>query len=666
MNNLENTSTSCTNNTNITTAVVADNEAQGNLRQRLEDMIDGEDWDAITQMLLEGGHKEEEQDELDTTNNTTVAASAAADNKAQGNLRQQLEDAIDGEDWGAITQMLEGEHKEEEQEEQDELDTTNNTTVSRISHVDEEIFEAILSSISSDNDDPYLDDDLVIKLLQSRDNEEAKALLLLIIALGGQNFVMQRFEYVAHPRFPRRSETLLHIAWRYNASLDVVSKLVKVGGEALVRETNNQGWNSLHFACRYKASLDVVSLLIEVGGEVLVRETNNWGENSLHFACANNASIDVVSKLVEVGGEALVRKTTNNGSNSLHIACRYNASLDVVSLLIEVGGEALVRETDNQGDNSLHCACIGATLAVGGEALVRKTTNKGSNSLHIACRYNASLDVVSKLVEVGGEALVKETDNRGDNALHCACTGATWAYNNNMEEYALLHETFLNIITQQGGAQILTQTNNEGKTPLQLLFIAYDKQSHDWRWRQQERKKTFWKRLSDYAVMLIKKGIELQVGGEYGIVGLFTSTSSQEVQYQIYFKTWDNIVIPALEQIIASLPHDQTLPILQALVINKAPPVIIKSAINLFTASINTRDSFGKYPIDVAACHGLAWDDGMKEVVERSDMDLLGRENPSTGLSPFMVAGVGEENTTYDVGTVFHLIKRTPLQVARK
>jgi len=577
MNNHENTST---NDTNITTAA-ADNKAQGNLRQRLEDMIDGEDWDAITQMLLEGGHKEEEQDELDTTNNTTV---------------------------------------------------------SRISHVDEEIFEAILSSISSDNDDPYLDDDLVIKLLQSRDNEEAKALLLLIIALGGQNFVMQRFEYVAHPRFPRRSETLLHIAWRYNASLDVVSKLVKVGGEALVREKNNQGWNPLHFACRYKASLDVVSLLIEVGGEALVRETNNQGWNSLHFACRYKASLDVVLLLIEVGGEELVRETNNWGENSLHFACANNASIDVISKLVEVGGEALVR----------------------------KTTNKGSNSLHIACRYNASLDVVSKLVEVGGEALVKETDNRGDNALHCACTGATWAYNNNMEEYALLHETFLNIITQQGGAQILTQTNNEGKTPLQLLFIAYDKQSHDWRWRQQERKKTFWKRLSDYAVMLIKKGIELQVGGEYGIVGLFTSTSSQEVQYQIYFKTWDNIVIPALEQIIASLPHDQTLPILQALVINKAPPVIIKSAINLFTASINTRDSFGKYPIDVAACHGLAWDDGMKEVVERSDMDLLGRENPSTGLSPFMVAGVGEENTTYDVGTVFHLIKKTPLQVARK
>eukprot|EP00551_Chaetoceros_affinis_P001916 CAMPEP_0203645038 /NCGR_PEP_ID=MMETSP0088-20131115/10418_1 /ASSEMBLY_ACC=CAM_ASM_001087 /TAXON_ID=426623 /ORGANISM="Chaetoceros affinis, Strain CCMP159" /LENGTH=92 /DNA_ID=CAMNT_0050501715 /DNA_START=437 /DNA_END=715 /DNA_ORIENTATION=- len=81
---------------------------------------------------------------------------------------------------------------------------------------------------------------------------------------------------------------------------------------------------------------------------------------------------------------------------------------------------------------------------------------------------------------------------------------------------------------------------------------------------------------------------------------------------------------------------------------------------NRFVASINTVDSFGRYPIDVSVRHGLAWDDGMKEVVERSYADLLVRQDASTGLLPYMVAAVGGESD-YNVGAVFHLIKNSPL-----
>jgi len=43
-----------------------------------------------------------------------------------------------------------------------------------------------------------------------------------------------------------------------------------VGGEELVREINHALCNSFHIACRYNnASIDVVTLLLEVGGETL-------------------------------------------------------------------------------------------------------------------------------------------------------------------------------------------------------------------------------------------------------------------------------------------------------------------------------------------------------------------------------------------------------------
>ena len=115
-----------------------------------------------------------------------------------------------------------------------------------------------------------------------------------------------------------------------------------------------------------------------------------------------------------------------------------------------------------------------------------------------------------------------------------------------------------------------------------------------------------------------------------------------------------------------ALPHNRYLPILQGLIINKAPPRIIKSTTHQLTASINTADSSGRYPIDVAIRHGLAWDGGMKELVEKSGTDLLEREDVTTGLLPFMAVAVGEDKYSYDLNTVFHLIKKTPLLVRRK
>jgi len=154
------------------------------------------------------------------------------------------------------------------------------------------------------------------------------------------------------------------------------------------------------------------------------------------------------------------------------------------------------------------------------------------------------------------------------------------------------------------------------------------------------------------------------------------------------YKNWEHIVLPALQQVMA-LPHGRHLPILQALIDNKTPPHIIKSAVNGLPDSINTTDRLGMYPFDHAVRHGLAWEDGMKEIVETfastqqtttfhayikhgvqlengtkevlrgSDVDIVEREDISIGLYPFMVAAV-EESYGYGLASTFHSIKATP------
>jgi len=287
--------------------------------------------------------------------------------------------------------------------------------------------------------------------------------------------------------------------------------------------------------------------------------------------------------------------------------------------------------------------------------------------------------VISELVSVGGRDLVMATDKDGWNSLRFAI------YNELSVEVALV-----DLLTQHGGAEILTQMDNDGKIPLQS-FIAKNLIDEDGDDLYEEIDYTT---LIDNTSLLISRGIALQVGGEYEIGGLFSSTSDQEVKYKIY-ENWDRIVLPALEKIM-TLSDGQHLPIIQAVIINKAPPRIIKATVNRFAESINTTDSLGQLPIDVAVQHkllldngmqeiveaflsseepstvlrvcinnGLQWENGMRAVVEGVGTNDIERQDEATGLYPLMAAGICQDSQTYDFDSVFHLIKKSPQLVRR-
>ena len=62
----------------------------------------------------------------------------------------------------------------------------------------------------------------------------------------------------------------------------------------------------LHYACENNAGIDVITKLIDIGGRKLVMKEDKNGRTSLWYACENNAGVDVITMLVDVGGRELL------------------------------------------------------------------------------------------------------------------------------------------------------------------------------------------------------------------------------------------------------------------------------------------------------------------------------------------------------------------------
>lgn len=556
-------------------------------------------------------------------------------------------------------------------------------------------------------------------------------IILKLIHVGGEEIVQEKIGVLG--------ENALHCFASNSKTEVVILKLIEIGGRDIVFEKDDEGRNPLHCACRGDASYEVISKLIDIGGKDLVREKDHYGRSSLLCSCTSaNASVEVLSKLIEMGGRDLIFEKDNSGRNAFHIACNSNRPpIEVMSELIEIGGKDLIQEKDNNGMNSFHYACASANVSVdllskiigvGGGHHIFDKDNFGRNPLHIACEFHASAEKVSELIDIGGEDLVFDKNDNGFNPLQYAFNSEKFcphksndtssievisklmefggrdlaiAQDNNgqnlLHYFCHLHEQhqhiftlsndILNIIIRQGGAEILTQMDDSGKTPLQFHIINETLEYLD----EDENCPLYINNVS----RLINKGIQFRIGGEYGIGGLFFSPASHEVTQNEMYGKWNRCVLPAIESIITQ-PHHLHLPLLHAVIINKAPPHIIKSTVRKFPESVNTTDSFGRLPIDVAVqrslsrnngmeeiitaflsnqqpsvvfmvCikNGLRWDDGMRSVVAGVGMDDIEREDEATCLYPFMLAGVGHGKHGFDVVSIFHLIKRSPLLVRR-
>lgn len=392
--------------------------------------------------------------------------------------------------------------------------------------------------------------------------------------------------------------------------------------------------NILHVALSLEKSYAVVSKLIDIGGIELVNEKDEGGLTALHLACIHNPSIEVVSRLVQVGGKELVMERINlYNTTALHCACINNAPIEVVSKLVEIGGKELVMEKMEHLDHQ--------------------------TSLHLVCNCeNTSIDVVFKLVEVGGKELVTEKNYRdGSTSLHYVCKNKA-----SIEVVSKLIEV--------GEKEVLMERNNKGQNALYYGYFS-DESSNIY---------------NDSFELMVKEGILAQVGGEFGIGGIFNSVNTNDEQKRI-FHQWESFAT-FLKTAMTSIQQQyrQQVPLLHAAIIAKAPQHIIKDIIDRFDCVL-IRDSFNRYPINVAVEEGLEWHEGMREViyatatsqkrpiiniaaqygvrwnnqmreiVESNSHQVVDGCDNETGLHIFMLAAMGDN---CDLSSIYGLRRMSP------
>ena len=228
----------------------------------------------------------------------------------------------------------------------------------------------------------------------------------------------------------------------------------------------------------------------------------------------------------------------------------------------------------------------------------------GGTALHIACKNeHVTLDIVSKLITLGGKELVMEKNIDGYTALHHGY------FNLSRYIYSPSNSRFNDVFSLLVKECILSDVG--GEFGIGGLFNAATEQV--------VQNNTGGEFGIGGLFNVATEQIQLQnnIGGEFGIWGL----SNGVLQDKIY-KKWDQLS-PALRSSIISLQDQQQPPILHAAILAKAPLHVIKNIINHFDYSILKVDSSGRYAIEVALEEGLCCSEGLQEIVKATSMGTV-------------------------------------------
>uniref|UniRef100_A0A7S4QCK8 Uncharacterized protein n=1 Tax=Ditylum brightwellii TaxID=49249 RepID=A0A7S4QCK8_9STRA len=210
----------------------------------------------------------------------------------------------------------------------------------------------------------------------------------------------------------------------------------------------------------------------------------------LHQAIALGAPLNVVKAL----SLPLAVKAKCEAETALHFALRYDASPDtVLYLLSKYPGSA--REKGVFGNTPLHLACqanasigvVSSLMDAHPAALSMKNTHCWEKPLHCACKGNASLDMVKLIANRWPEALQKKNIYRRT-PLHLACRhhapldvvsflAEAWpdAVRDVTNGYTLLHHACLDhapleviLLLLYKWPEATLRRNSHGETPLAI------------------------------------------------------------------------------------------------------------------------------------------------------------------------------------------------------
>ena len=493
-----------------------------------------------------------------------------------------------------------------------------------------------------------------------------------IIGNRNQEEVMQIILYDIYDQTVPYSS--LQYAICENKSEEVIMKLMDIGGRELIMMERYDGFNSLHIACDNKhPSMEIISKMLDIGGrELLMIASERDKFTALHIACDNrHPSTEIISKMLDIGGRELLMMADISGYTGLHNACsQEHISMEIISKMIDMGGRELLMMNNHDSYSALHSAChnihisieiISEMFDIGGKELLMMTNSGGDTALNVAIlEQYVSMEIISKMLDMGGRELVMMSNLTGETAFHFAF------FNRNISVEVISK------MLDMGGKELLTKENEEGNTAL-----------HDYYFYQQYHESIF----NDAFELLLKQSILAEVGGEFGIGGLFNlATHQQEIQSRIYEKWYE--VSPVLKSVLASLQDQHQPPILHAAILTKAPLHIIQDIIDEFENIVLKTDSLNRSPLVVALEEGLGWNDGLEYVVEATALEHqqlsyiytaaqyglkwthymkeLAKENGEeimnghdslTGLRLFMVAAMGDY---HDLSSIYSMMRMSP------
>jgi len=130
-----------------------------------------------------------------------------------------------------------------------------------------------------------------------------------------------------------------------NGAVEKILTMIDEGGkDLLITSPESLLYRSIHM----KAPVEIINKLIEVGGKELVMKKNLDFDTSLHIAFESNAVVDVVTKLIEVGGKELLIAKDCYGYTVLHYACSTPTSLEIIKMMIDLGGRDLLEQMNDE------------------------------------------------------------------------------------------------------------------------------------------------------------------------------------------------------------------------------------------------------------------------------------------------------------------------------
>ena len=208
-----------------------------------------------------------------------------------------------------------------------------------------------------------------------------------------------------------QNEFALHRACKVG-SLKEVKDLVERKANVNLKDVKNN--TALHIAAKYNSSVEIVKLLIDHGAHV---NCMNWDRDAaVHYAVKSDL-VEMVEILVKHG--ARINSKNWKNETTLHLACK-SGSVKMVKYLTEHGAE--VNCKNRQYENALHYAIDSKSLEI--------VKHLGENGVDINCEDRKNETALHRAVNSGSWEIVKYLVDHGadtncqnwkkENALHCA------------------------------------------------------------------------------------------------------------------------------------------------------------------------------------------------------------------------------------------------------